>query len=555
MPPAALHGAARAPAGMNLRPLWRGLRRVLGAREARGLAATPEVKQLMVQLQALVVHSAEGSAQSAVRMGSVAQQIQQVSGALSDILGLAHGLQHGLDRVSDASSKALLESQEVVRLTHEGRALSDQAVQASGQLQTQMSETVRRIESLVRGTAAILHVSQVIDGIARQTQLLSFNAAIEAARAGDAGRGFAVVANEVRALAGHTAEQTREIRTLLDALSVELDPVRSAMAASETLVERAARGAHAVGVALERVEALSDSTLRHMREIHAVAESERETMDQVTLHLATSTELSATIADTSADVTAAAFNASKIAETAFQQFVRIDTGTAFHRALHAARDLRDGTRRIIERAIDEGRCTLHDVLAFEYRPIEGAGIDRLSHLFDVSRVPLNGFLPPKYSAGYDAAVDLELQALCDDIRARDAAILFAIPVDANTYGPTHHRSHAQDWTGDHAQDMLNNRTKRIYADRFQKVAGWRRVLGPAAEGVPERATRAEFLRAGCVMHERPEHRDVFHLQIYGRDTGDVVMPVLVPIYIKSEYWGCATVAWAKDTEGLVSPGR
>ncbi len=70
-----------------------------------------------------------------------------------------------------------------------------------------------KIEALGRAAEKIGKVTETISNISSQTNLLALNATIESARAGEAGKGFAVVANEIKALAGQTAEATHDIGT------------------------------------------------------------------------------------------------------------------------------------------------------------------------------------------------------------------------------------------------------------------------------------------------------------------------------------------------------
>lgn len=72
-------------------------------------------------------------------------------------------------------------------------------------------------------TTAIAESITVIDQIAFQTNILSLNAAVEAATAGEAGKGFAVVAQEVRNLASRSAEAAKEIKELVENATVKTD--------------------------------------------------------------------------------------------------------------------------------------------------------------------------------------------------------------------------------------------------------------------------------------------------------------------------------------------
>lgn len=82
----------------------------------------------------------------------------------------------------------------------------------------EMEQTNSTIDELAVVTREISEVTELIKKIAGQTNLLALNATIEAARAGEAGRGFAVVAQEVKMLAGQTANATRDISKRIEAI-------------------------------------------------------------------------------------------------------------------------------------------------------------------------------------------------------------------------------------------------------------------------------------------------------------------------------------------------
>jgi methyl-accepting chemotaxis protein len=506
-------------------------------------SAWADPHEVLSEVQALTIGSAVGSAQTAVRLYSVSSQARKVSDSLDEMLKVASELHSNFSRVSSASRKTLTDAGEMQELSVDGCELSQRASASSAELVTQMQATVEHIEKLVQGVSSIIRVSETIEAIARKTTLLSFNATIEAARAGDQGRGFAVVAGEVRSLAQHTEARTTEIKTILDELALELGPAREALQKSRELVEGTSEGVRLVEDALQRIAELAADTDRNMNSVATVVNELSGSIDSVFENLKTATGSAETIAKDARALVKANYAVSQMVEECFLQYAKIDLDSQFHRHLRGARELARRAQGVFEDAIDRGLCALNSVLAYEYREIKGAEIQSLGRLFDVSRVPASGFDPPKFAAGYDAVCDVELQRVMDEAKGSDPAIQYANVLDANLYASTYHAEGCQDWTGIPERDNVGSRLKRFYDGRWSSPEAVRVGMGPNAKKVPDRASRRQFIDAGCDLTEHAGSAEQFMVRVYVRDTRDVCMTLSVPIFVKGQRYGAVSLGW------------
>ncbi|MBZ5646176.1 MAG: methyl-accepting chemotaxis protein [Acidobacteriia bacterium] len=188
------------------------------------------------------------------------QEITNTSSAVEELTVSMKQVSNNAEASAEAARRALDAAEQgnrAVRDTLDGMQRIRASVQA----------TAKKIKSLGDRSLEISEIISVINDITEQTNLLALNAAIEAARAGEAGRGFAVVADEVRKLAEHSRNATKDIAALIKAIQAETNEAVVVMEEGTKEVEVGARLADQAGKALEAISSVVRQSAELVQEI------------------------------------------------------------------------------------------------------------------------------------------------------------------------------------------------------------------------------------------------------------------------------------------------
>jgi methyl-accepting chemotaxis protein len=218
-------------------------------------AAVNQIASNIQSIKAQTVNQSASVTETNATMGQITDNIEQLN---KHIENQSENIARSSSAIEEMIANITSVTQTLVRNGDNVKKLADASEIGRNGLQ----EVATDIQGIARESEGLLEITAVMENIASQTNLLSMNAAIEAAHAGESGKGFAVVADEIRKLAESSGEQSKTIAGILKKIKESIDKI---MKSTDSVLNRF----EAIDQGVKTVSEQEDNIRRSMEEQNA----------------------------------------------------------------------------------------------------------------------------------------------------------------------------------------------------------------------------------------------------------------------------------------------
>ena len=365
------------------------------------------------------------------------------------LLGTVTTLNEDQDQVAQACDESRLLSRRAIDQLGQGTVHIRASLAEIGNLLSLVDKLTQHVTGFAAAMSQVKQCSRDIDQIAETTNILSLNAAIEAARAGDAGRGFAVVAAEVKTLAGKTRLATDEIARTIDALGTEAEQVVAEIQKGVKVRDDARNSVTRIEDTLIGVSEMVSEVDRQNDQIAQATGAISGHVDKLQQVLAT---FNAAAKDNEGKLGRAQGRMGDLEEMASVMFDRI---------VHAGLAPRD--MAMVERA----REAAEEVVQLALAGLADGSLTETA-LFDDRYVEVPGTNPQLFRNGFSDWADAKWRPVLDGVKAADSHIVATVCDDRNGFLPTHLTERSRKPTGDYTHDLQYCRNGRMIFNAIDK---------------------------------------------------------------------------------------
>ncbi|MDH3718270.1 MAG: methyl-accepting chemotaxis protein, partial [Planctomycetota bacterium] len=226
---------------------------------------------------ALVATTAEQMSTATDRQEQLAHQ---QAAAVNEVTTTIERLTESSEMSARQAEHSLQGARQVLNMAADGTQTVRQTMEGMASLNEKIDAVAKQIVNLSDQTGQISHITELVNGLAKQTNVLALNASVEAARAGEQGSGFAVVAAEIRKLAEESANALGRIDTLVEQIQTATNSTvmvseegTKTLKAGTTLTEKTSDAFQEVTTSMDTaVEGIHQISLTVKEQAHAISE-------------------------------------------------------------------------------------------------------------------------------------------------------------------------------------------------------------------------------------------------------------------------------------------